>query len=418
MNRSLILLAIFLLAFLARAAAILATGPDAIGFGDARDYLAAATTICAEGDYPSRGNLPFFRAPGLPFFLVTATGCDTARVGRAKIAIALADALFAPLLYVLAVGLTGSPAVGFLAAIAGALHPGLIYQTTDIRSEPLFTVMLTASLGAFALARRQSRALLLFVAGATAAMAALVRPVGLVAIAFFAVAALFERGEPRKRAAAAALVLAGAAVALAPWSAFMAQKHGELILVNDAAGYNLWRGSHPALGAALSADTAAAYRARSIEFETEISPRIAAQVEAVARTPMERSREWRRRAVGIMKAEPLRVAGYTLWKAFDFWQPGLNRFEYPRAVVVGSAAFNIVLYALAIAGMVVLWNRSRASAVLLVAWILTFWAAHVPFQVVSRFRTASLEPVLLVLAALAIDRALQRRRAAGAALES
>ncbi|HEY0594092.1 MAG TPA: hypothetical protein VGF40_20140 [Thermoanaerobaculia bacterium] len=417
MKRLLAVLALFLVAFLVRAGAIAATGAEDIGFGDARDYLATAKTVCTEGDYPTRGNLPFFRAPGLPLFLATATGCDPSRIARAKLAIALADALLAPLLYVLGVAVTGSPAVGSLAAIAGALHPGLVYQTTDIRSEPLFTVMLTASLAAFALARRQTRAPLLLVAGATAAMAALVRPVGLIAIAFLAVAALCDRAPLRRRLAGAALVVAGAAAALAPWTALMAQKHGELILVNDAGGYNLWRGSHPALAAAVRAETPEAYRARSVEFETVITPQVAASVESVARTPMERSREWRRRALRIVRAEPSFVARYTVWKAVDFWRPGLNRFEYPRAVAWGSAAFNLALYALAAGGLLTLRTRNRTAAALLLAWILTFWLAHVPFQVVTRFRTASLEPVLLVLAATAIAGALQRRRAAEAALE-
>ncbi|HEU5161827.1 MAG TPA: hypothetical protein VFV54_01660, partial [Thermoanaerobaculia bacterium] len=146
MRRPALLLALVLIALLLRAAAILATDRGAVGFGDAHDYLAAARTICAENDYPSRGNLPFFRAPGLPSFLASVTGCNPDRLVRAKLAIALADSLLPLLLFVLGVALTGNPLVGFLAAIAAALHPGLIYQTTDIRSEPLFTVLLTAAL--------------------------------------------------------------------------------------------------------------------------------------------------------------------------------------------------------------------------------------------------------------------------------
>jgi hypothetical protein len=243
-------------------------------------------------------------------------------------------------------------------------------------------------------------------------MAALARPVGLAAIAFFVVAILVggvganpdasRAGRAPRRAGAAALVLAGALLALAPWSGFMAAKHGELIVVNDAGGYNLWRGTHPGLRDALTASTADAYRERARAFELEISPREAAAVDAAASTPMARSRAWRARAVAIMRRDPGGFARYTLWKAADFWQPSLNRFEYPRRVVWGSAAFTLVLYALALGGIAVLWRRRRDSAVLLLAWIVTFWLAHVPFQVVSRFRTASLEPVLLVLAATAV----------------
>lgn len=412
MRRPTILATIFTVAFLARAVAILVTGGGEIGFGDAPDYLAAARTICTEGDYPSRGNLPFFRAPGLPSFLAIATGCRPERVLRAKLAIALVDSLLPLLVFSLALALTGRPSVALLAALAAAFHPGLIYQTTDIRSEPLFTVMLTASLASFVLARRAARDPLFFAAGAAAAMAALIRPVGLVAIAFFAAASLARRLPFRRRLAAALLVAAGAAAALAPWTAFMARKHGELILVNDAGGYNLWRGSHPALYRALTTESRAEYRARSLEFELEISPREAASIESAARTPMKRSAEWRRRAIGIARSDPGLFARYTVWKAADFWQPSLNRFEYPPKVVWGSAAFNVALYALALGGIALLWRSDRSTSLLLVAWIATFWLAHVPFQVVSRFRTASLEPVLLLLAAIAVDAFLKKRRAA------
>jgi hypothetical protein len=76
--------------------------------------------------------------------------------------------------------------------------------------------------------------------------------------------------------------------------------------------------------------------------------------------------------------------------------------------VWGSAAFNLALYALAASGFFALWRSRRDAAILLLAWIATFWLAHVPFQVVSRFRTASLEPVLILLAAFALARWMAR----------
>ena len=58
------LVVILLAALLLRVAAIVATGPATLRFGDAQDYVDAAASLCEQGRYPDRGSMPFFRAPG------------------------------------------------------------------------------------------------------------------------------------------------------------------------------------------------------------------------------------------------------------------------------------------------------------------------------------------------------------------
>src|ERR1019366_6970759 len=59
--------AIFAFALGVRFAAIYWNGSNVVSFGDAPDYLATANSVCRDHLYPDRGNLPFFRAPLLPF---------------------------------------------------------------------------------------------------------------------------------------------------------------------------------------------------------------------------------------------------------------------------------------------------------------------------------------------------------------
>src|SRR5258707_11433922 len=79
---------LFLLALTIRLAAIFATGPGTIRFGDGIDYIDTAKALCATGSYPAKGSLPFFRAPGLPFFIAAVTACHPSAVVAIKIGLA------------------------------------------------------------------------------------------------------------------------------------------------------------------------------------------------------------------------------------------------------------------------------------------------------------------------------------------
>ena len=83
---------LFILALAVRIIAIEATGAGQIRFGDAGDYIETARSICEKQVYPERGNLPFFRPPGLPFFIAGVTACDPSRIRLMKYALAAVDA--------------------------------------------------------------------------------------------------------------------------------------------------------------------------------------------------------------------------------------------------------------------------------------------------------------------------------------
>jgi 4-amino-4-deoxy-L-arabinose transferase-like glycosyltransferase len=396
---------VFILALAIRIAAIEATGANTVRFGDAGDYLDTARSVCTEQVYPERGNLPFFRPPGLPFFIAAVTGCEGSRVRGIKYALAACDAATVMVIFELGLLLFGSLAA-WLAALAAALYPFFIFSTTDVRSEPLFMLLLTLSI--LLLLRGNAAG-----SGVAVALAALTRPTALLCLPLFALFAGYgvtgSRGrvadaqprdpvtpQPRGRTAAVSLLIAGF-LTLAPWVARNYLRFGELILVNDAGSYSVWHASHPDTRRIYDASSREELRRLEHEFENRTIHAVAAQVESRATTPNSRDREWRRLAIEDLRREPAESARFMARKAWLYWRPWLNPIEYGTRAVVASALILVTLFVLAAIG---LWRHPLRNAVLV--YFAVFWLAHVPHQVVMRYRIPFTDPLLLVFAAGAI----------------
>src|SRR5204863_9215522 len=161
-------IAVFAIALGIRLIAIEVSGPNRVAFGDGPDYIAHAQSLCERNAYPDRGNLPFFRAPGLPFFIAGVTACHPTAVRLIKYALAACDALTCVLIASIAFILFGRQ-VSWIAGRIGAVHPIFVASVCDIRSEPLFMLLLTASI--YYLLRDSTAR-----AGIAVALAALTRP--------------------------------------------------------------------------------------------------------------------------------------------------------------------------------------------------------------------------------------------------
>jgi hypothetical protein len=359
-------LAIFAIALAIRLIAVEISGAGRIAFGDGPDYIACARSICEQHSYPDRGNLPFFRAPGLPFFIAVVTGCHTSATRAIKYALAACDALTCVLISSIAFMLFGRT-VAWIAGAMASLDPIFIASVCDVRSEPLFMLLLTLSL---LLLIRNAMGL----AGVTTALAALTRPSALLCIPLFA---LFR---PRR----GSVLILTAALTLAPWTIRNFLRYHELIVVNDAGGFNFWRGTHPETIALAHERNRDAYvaLARHFEFVT------------ISRT----NDDWTNRAIANIEAQPRAEALFALEKAWLYWRPWLNPMEYSRWLVFGSAAFLIPLYILAALG---LWHRHSCLCPALI-FFATMWIAHIPFEVVMRFRVPFTDPLLIVFASLGV----------------
>lgn len=410
------LAAILVVALALRVAAIVATGPATLRFGDAADYLATAEALCRDGRYPDRGSLPFFRAPGLPVFVAAATLCQPQRIGAAKLALAVCDVATAALVALLVLLLFGASArrAALLAACLAAIDPFLTLASSDVTTEPLATVLLALALCALLAAREKQRPALLAAAGGVAlGLACLTRP-GALAIApawlLLPACAPASRRTTRERAA---VTLAGAlalAATLAPWTLRNWRHFGAPILVNDAGGYNAWRGMHPRLHAMLASTSPASFAEDSRILEEDLARLAREQGLGSDASPAERDRRWWAAARAHLSEDPTRGARILARNALAFFRPWLDPAAYGWRTIAVSAAWFVTLGAFALVGLVRSWRRDRATTLLLVAGVLLAGLAHVPFQTVLRFRLPFTEPLLLALAAGAAH-AMWRRAA-------
>jgi len=379
--------AVFILALVVRIAAIEWTGAETIAFGDGPDYVATTRSLCTQHVYPERGNLPFFRAPGLPFFIAGVTACEPSRTRAIKYGLALCDAITVLLLFLLAGGNL------FAAAMAG-LHPFFVGGVTDIRGEPLFMMLLVAAIW---LLVRDKPAL----CGIALGLAALTRPTGLLCIPLFAIAA-WGALWPSRRVLAGGLVLATSLLTIAPWTIRNFVRFHELIPVNDAAGFNLWRGTHPDLLRTVETTDPALFAQRSLTFETETAAVAARAVESRAKTPGARDREWRRLAMENVRRDPRFALESAVKKALGYWRPWLHPAEHGTKAIAVSFVVTLTLYIL---GAIGLWTfPDRRVALAVGAFFVAMWLAHLPYIPTMRLRFPLTDPLLIVFASFAIAR--------------
>lgn len=377
----------FAFALVVRLAAIELTGAETTAFGDARDYLDHARSICEQGLYPERGNLPFFRAPGLPFFIAGVTACEPGRVRLVKYALAVCDALTVVILYLLALQVWGRRSVAALAAALAALHPFFAGSVTDIQTEPLFMLFLVAAIW---LVLRERPAL----AGLCLGLASLTRPTALLCIVLFGLYLVFRRWR------SAAALVAAALLTLSPWAIRNAVRHREVIVVNDAGGFNFWRGTHPEIRRIVHTADREEFARRSWTFEAVTIPAVAATIEARAATPRARDREWRRLAIENVLRDPAAALLWTFERMALYWRPWLHPAQHGGKAVAMSV---IVIAGLYLLGAVGLWRHpDRRLALSVVAFLILMWLAHAPYLPSIRIRVPLTDPLLIVFGAGAI----------------
>jgi hypothetical protein len=385
---------VFTLALVIRVAVIESTGATRIEFGDGPDYVVTAQAMCVQHVYPERGNLPFFRAPGLPFFIAAVTACEPGRIRIIKYGLAACDALTVLLIFLLAEG-------NWLAAMLAALHPFFIGSVTDIRGEPLFMLLLVAAIW---FVRRGSPAL----AGVSAGLCALTRPTGLLCIPLCALGAWLIGPPARRRIASAAIALALSLVTLAPWVVRNYVRFHELILVNDAGGFNFWRSTNREILEIVATSDRASFAERALRFEREVVPPVVREVNARASSPAARDREWRRLALENLRADPSFAARSTLKKMAMYWRPWLHPAEHGPKAIALSLVVNLALFA---AGAIGLWRSSdRRFAVATVIFFVTMWLAHAPYVPTMRLRIPLTDPLLIVFAASFLRDAYEHHR--------
>jgi 4-amino-4-deoxy-L-arabinose transferase-like glycosyltransferase len=367
--------------------------------------------------------------PAYPAFLAA---CHVVAPGAPYLAASLAQAALSALvpLLLLAMGrrLFGARA-GWIAAVLAAVHPPLVGFAALIQTALLEIVLTAAALWLALRAQDAARpqepmqapgslreqepprvrerprmpaggpraARDAFAAGVATAAAGLTRPP---ALALLAVAPFAWRasGAPARAAARRwAAMLAGAAILLAPWVARNRAVRGEWVLVSSNGGWNLYVGNNPA-GTADRADLAGS-----------VPP--AFRDTLMTMNEVEGDRFLRRRALDFIRAHPAETARRVTERARNLlWfnetfgtSSGYSRVLRGTTRAVYQTSWALLLPA-ALAGMI-LTRRDARRHVLLYGAIAANAAVILATFFVNRYR-APIEPILILFAAAAIDRAL------------
>ncbi len=398
---------ILLIAFVIRLVAIFIVGVDKITFGDAADYIATSQFICANGgDYPERGNLPFFRAPGLPFLISAFTLCNPEKVLLIKVLLVLLDCLNIVVLFRLCQSLTSNNMASIIAALSASLYPIFIFQVTDIRTEPLFMFFLLLSFlflgkGWSCFSKKNVLLSSFFLAAAS-----LTRPSALVLFFLFAFSFLFFNKEQLLNSLKSSTVyLLLCFFWISPWIAFNYLKYSELIIINDSMGYNFWRGSSSYMYDLYQIEDRDLFHETANRFENEISVNLEKSIRKNQNTPMSRSAEWFNLAVKNIKHKPFQYLKFSIQKAFIYWRLSLNPQVYKLKAVILSSLIFVPFYILGFLGLLRLRKKVLFFIIL---YLVTTWLIHIPFQVVLRFRIPFADPIFLIGLGLYLQPLIER----------
>jgi len=392
---------------------------------------------------PHIPEVPYLRPPGYPLFLsavyrLAGSGPLAPRV--AQMLLGLVNVLLAFLFGRAVLGRAG----GLVLAAFAALNWSSIYFEGELQAPVLLQAVSWVALLLLLAAARGGRAPAALAAGVALGAGALVRAnVALfvpVAAVWLAVV-LARRGAGRAAWIRGGLVLAGAALAVAPVTARNYRVSGELVPISVNGAVNLYIGNHEgADGVTSTLPDLEKATGRTSWSWFSYGDIVAGMSRKSGREMSYRdaSAEFTRRAREWITANPGDFARLTLRRAALFWGP--NEISNNKAIGLekensrvlryfpGFAAvfaFAVVGVGVALAGTRGSRRRRGASAAspappaasalaavdrpdgtgLLLAglFVLTIYASYVPFLAASRFR-APLVPVLFVFGALALER--------------
>ncbi len=381
---------------------------------DEREYLLLARNLAAGRGFtynqpdgtPATGE-HFGRPPLYPVFLAgilragaglaapsapgDAAGAGTPGLGAIKVAQSLVGAATIWLIGLLALRAAG-PKAGAGAAWLAAVYPSLVWTPAYVLSETLYSFLALSCVAVLDRAvtagadgtGRVDRPWLGLGAGLAAGAAILTRP----AMLFFLLLAVPWLAW-RRAWRAGVLLVAGAAVVVAPWTARNASVYGRFVLVESNGGITFWTGNNPlARGEGDMAANPEIKRAN-----------LAIRAAHPGLTPDELEPVYYREAFAFVAANPVRWTGLLARKAFYTLAPvgPSYRLHSPRYYWASVVPY-VVLLPLAVAGMLALWRRRRLPAPLLLLAASSVLICLVFFPQ-ERFRIPVIDPTLTVGAA-------------------
>jgi hypothetical protein len=208
---------------------------------DEPEYLQVAESL-RSGQYID--NQLWVRPPLFPAWLALTLG-PTDSVLLAQLAQVALGTVLLYALYRVTLAAWGSQRTALLSVGLAAVYlPLIVYSSYLMADIPLLVVLCGLLLALLALARGPT-ARLAALAGATLAVAALIKPIALACLPALLVAIWVGDGTWRRRAELAALALTCCAAMIAPWTIRNAVVHQRFILLETTGGFNAWFGNRP-----------------------------------------------------------------------------------------------------------------------------------------------------------------------------
>jgi 4-amino-4-deoxy-L-arabinose transferase-like glycosyltransferase len=397
---------------------------------DARAYAAIAANLDRGHGFtvgPSATQPSSNYSPGLPLGAAAVYELSGGVHERlARLALALVGSLSVLFAYLIGRRLSG-PAAGLIGAAAVAIYPALLEYQGMLMSEPLAAALLSGSVLALFWASDREGLAPWLAPGALLGATAMARPeyLGVAVLLALLVFARQARGRWRHGLAQAAVLLAGLAIVVVPWSVRNVVALHRVVPISTGGGQVLFAGTYlpsdgdpERVGAAVVAEHPELFAAdatRRLRLEQILARLAAARYpglesdEALAK--MGREQLW-----DDIGEEPLEYAGFLATKVGRIWSHG------PREVMRQPLweALHWALLALGLLGLALLAWRRRWEALVIAVLFLAITAISA-LLVASPRRVLVMLPLLAALAGvgavwlweLAAARRLRARPAPG-----
>jgi 4-amino-4-deoxy-L-arabinose transferase-like glycosyltransferase len=345
-------------------------------------------------------------SPGLPLLAAAVYKVSGGVHERlARLILAMIGALSVLFAYLIGRRLSG-PAAGLIGAAAIAIYPALLEYQGMLMSEPLAAALLSGSVLAMlwagdrtasSSALRWSGSWPWLVPGLLLGATAMVRPEYLAVTALLALVVCARRAQAdwRRSLAQAAILAAGVALVIAPWTIRNAEALGRFVPISTGGGQVLFAGTYlpsdgnpERVGAEVVARHPGIFSpadARRLRLE-QILATLAAHRYPDVESDKALSRMGRDQFWDDISEEPLEYAGFVAAKIGHIWSHG------PRAVMREPLweALHWALIALGLFGLAVLARRRRWEALVLTTIFLSITA-------ISALLVASPRRVLVML---------------------
>jgi 4-amino-4-deoxy-L-arabinose transferase-like glycosyltransferase len=371
------------------------------GFPDSESYWQLGQKIAAGQPYefgPQRYRV--FRTPGYPLLL---SGLFV--VGGQDVSVMAGRALSA-VLGTITCGLAAAlgwrlfnERVGLLAAMAVAIYPEAIAQSTFVLSEAPFTPLMMLQLLAWITAWKSTctRGLIgwSILGGGAAGLATLMRPSWLLFIPFAVVIAVVVFSQRKRQLQIAAVMFIAFCVAMSPWWIYTYSVAGRFVPTSLQVGASLYDGLSPTA-------TGASDMRFVAEFEKQQQELDAAHPPSEKQLFEDRLDELMKQAsIDWAKTNPQRVLQLAGIKFLRIWSPLPNAAEFSsnklRLVLMVSYVPAMILAAIGFYRC----RRLGWPLVLLLLPAVYFTLLHMIFVSSIRYRQPAMVP-LLVLAAVAV----------------